>query len=74
MTVEKQCPKCAGRMTDGFIIDKGDYGSVGVSAWQEGAPRRSIWTGIKLSESDTFQVTTWRCGRCGLLESYAPSA
>ena len=64
------CPKCGGRMVEGFVIDEG-YGTAHVSTWQEGEPRRSIWTGVKKSREDQAKVTTWRCGRCGYLESYA---
>ena len=64
------CPKCNGTMAEGFVIDEG-YGTAHVSTWQEGEPRRSIWTGIKKSKENQAKVTTWRCKRCGFLESYA---
>ena len=65
-----QCPKCSGSMAEGFVIDEG-YGTAHVSTWQGGAPRKSFWTGIKKQKSEQFQVSTWRCQRCGYLESYA---
>jgi hypothetical protein len=56
-------------MSEGFSIDKG-YGTVDVTSWQEGKPQKSFWTGIKQSK-DRHEITTWRCDRCGYLESYA---
>lgn len=73
MTARKQCPKCSSGMAAGFILDQG-YGSFGVSKWQDGQPKKSIWTGVKLNKSDQVEVVTWRCERCGFLESYAPRA
>ena len=64
------CPKCQGRMTEGFIIDEG-YGTAHVSTWQGGEPKRSIWTGLKKNKDEQFKVVAYRCSRCGFLESYA---
>jgi ribosomal protein S27AE len=66
----KQCPKCAGLMTEGFVLDKA-HGSVGVSRWVEGTAQASVWTGVKLTGRPQMAISTWRCGRCGFLESYA---
>lgn len=66
-----RCPKCDGSMTDGFILDE-SHGWLGVSTWQAGEPRKSIWTGIKRSKADQLKISTRRCERCGYLESYAP--
>ena len=65
------CPKCGGSMTEGFIVDHGDYGTAHVSTFQSGQPRKSFWTGLKQNKADQVAVTTFRCGRCGFLESYA---
>lgn len=64
------CPRCSGTMEAGFIIDEG-YGTRTVLQWVEGAAERSIWTGIKLRGKRKQPVTTYRCRRCGYLESYA---
>ncbi|MDB5671280.1 MAG: hypothetical protein JWO25_2239 [Alphaproteobacteria bacterium] len=64
------CPKCEGRMVTGFIVDIG-YGAVAASNWQEGEPKKSFWTGVKQVKSQQHEITTWRCERCGFLESYA---
>ena len=67
----RACPKCQGRMTEGFIVDSGDYGTASVSTWQGGEPKKSFWTGLKQDKKAQLQVTTWRCDRCGFLENYA---
>lgn len=70
MPQSKQCPKCGGSMSEGFVLDK-THGGVGVSSWIEGAPVRSVWTGLNLKGRAQARIATWRCGRCGFLESYA---
>jgi hypothetical protein len=58
-------------MTEGFVIDHGDYGSAHVSTYQAGEPRKSIWTGLKQDKKEQFEIVTLRCERCGYLENYA---
>ena len=69
MSHSKQCPKCQGTMAEGFVIDN-THGGRGVSGWAEGQPVKSFWTGVKL-KGKAIDIATWRCGRCGFLESYA---
>ena len=64
------CPRCSSAMEPGFQIDEG-YGTRKVSRWVAGEPVKSIWTGLKLSGRDQLDITTYRCRRCGYLESYA---
>ena len=66
-----ECPKCGRRMQPGFFLQrkKGDYPSL--TEWVEGAPERSIWTGLKTKGRQLLPVTVYRCERCGFLESYA---
>ena len=70
MAQSKDCPKCGGGMAKGFIVDN-THGGSGVSGWVEGEPARSIWTGLKLRGRTKLELRTWRCRRCGYLESYA---
>jgi hypothetical protein len=58
-------------MSEGVIVDHGDYGAAHVSTYQPGAPRKSMWTGLKQNKKEQIEITTLRCGRCGYLESYA---
>jgi predicted nucleic-acid-binding Zn-ribbon protein len=67
----RECPKCRGRMSEGFVVDSGDYGTATVSTWQGGEPKKSFWTGLKQDKKAQIEITTWRCDRCGFLENYA---
>ncbi len=69
--MSEECPKCQGSMTDGVIIDT-SYTDRRVSTWLEGAPVKSIWVGLKLNGNKPIETHTFRCNRCGFLESYAP--
>ena len=66
-----ECPKCNAVMEEGFIMDLVYGNAKTVSQWVEGEPERSFWTGLKTNDRDKFQVATYRCIRCGYLESYA---
>ena len=65
-----QCPRCSGAMSEGYIVDK-THGGAGVSTWVEGEPKKSFWVGLKLGGKTPIDIATWRCRRCGYLESYA---
>ena len=75
MTTERapDCPKCGRSMESGFVLDLA-HGAVAQSSWVEGAPVPSLWTGLKIKGHQRLPVTTFRCTKCGYLESYAPSA
>jgi hypothetical protein len=60
-------------MAEGFVVDA-SHGTMGVSSWIEGAPEKSLWTGVKLSGKGRTEIATWRCNRCGFLEHYAAAA
>jgi len=64
------CPKCQGSMVEGFILDN-PHGAYSVTNWIEGAPEKSFWSGVKVGKKAKYEVQTWRCNRCGFLESYA---
>jgi len=57
-------------MEPGYIVDEG-YGTRTVAKWIAGEAESSIWTGLKTRGKDKLDVTTYRCRRCGYLESYA---
>ena len=67
-----ECAKCGHMMEAGFVLDRA-HGGVAQSSWVEGAPAPSMWTGLKLKGHQLVPVTTYRCTRCGYLESYAAS-
>ena len=64
------CPKCQGSMAEGFVVDVNQHSQRTVSTWVKGAPEKG-WLGVKIGKRPQFEIQTWRCGRCGFLESYA---
>lgn len=65
-----ECPKCNGRMEQGFVLDS-TYGARIVSQWAAGPPEKSFWSGTKLPDEALIPIGTFRCESCGFLESYA---
>ncbi|MFL9840900.1 PF20097 family protein [Sphingomonas sp. ST-64] len=66
----RHCPKCQSTMIEGFMVDEG-YGTRHVTKWVEGAPQKSVWTGVKVRKLRKLDIQTWRCRNCGYLENYA---
>jgi hypothetical protein len=58
-------------MAPGFVLDRDSNSSNKASRWIEGPPEKH-WYGLKIRGKAQFEVTTFRCPRCGFLESYAP--
>jgi len=46
------------------------YGKKLVPMWIAGAPRKTWWMGLRLGSGEQIEVATYRCRRCGYLESY----
>lgn len=69
-----ECLRCRGRMQVGFIPDRGD-GLIGrIPDWVEGRAQTG-WLGYaKTRGRARYPIQTWRCERCGWLESYATGA
>ena len=65
------CPRCRGPMEPGYILDRTHHHSAKTQKWVEGAPDQSFWWGLKTQGHETHPVHTFRCERCGYLESYA---
>ena len=66
------CPKCQSEMQEGFLIDS-IHGGSKVTEWLSGTPKKNSWTGISMKDEQKIQVSTYRCVKCGYLESYAKS-
>lgn len=64
------CTKCGGRMEKGSALTGSSQGGVLVR-WIEGAPERSIWSGMKTKGLKVLPISSYRCTRCGFLENYA---
>ena len=73
MTQKASCPKCSGRMDEGFMLDR-THGANVQSSWVEGPPEKSFWQGLKMKGRAVIPVTTYRCSKCGYLESFATQA
>jgi hypothetical protein len=59
-------------MEQGFVISPPvNYNPVMPDDWVEGQPVPSIWKGTRLEGKQRHHVVTYRCERCGYLESYA---
>lgn len=67
------CLRCDGRMVEGFIPDRGSESIPDTQKWVAGSPERSFFSSLKLKGRDVLVVVTYRCSRCGWLESYAPA-
>jgi DNA-directed RNA polymerase subunit RPC12/RpoP len=70
-----KCIRCDGQLEKGFLIDKGDSDITRQARWASGEPSTSFWKLSAIqSDSRMLPVTTYRCQRCGRLESFANSA
>ena len=64
-----KCAKCGGETQEGFVPDQsGAY--QGVPIWIAGAPQKGF-LGAKIEGKETHGIRTFRCVKCGYLESYA---
>ena len=66
-----RCRQCDTPMEEGFVPDTGHANAGYQSTWVAGLPERSFWYGLKLRDKRRHPVRTFRCPKCGLLESYA---
>ena len=73
MDVSVKCPKCAEVMQEGFVVDYG-YSKNYVAQWVAGKPELGFLGGTKLWGKEQRPIQTFRCPKCGYLESYAPPA
>ena len=71
MNAPDKCPKCAGLFDEGFLLELSHGGARSSTEWVSGAPEKSFWYGLKLDGRAQYQVRTFRCRNCGVLESYA---
>jgi hypothetical protein len=69
------CPKCGSSMEAGAILEK-DYATRDKpSEWIKGGVEADLETGfLGKAKGPTHSIATYRCLRCGFLESYAGPA
>ena len=66
-----KCPRCEGTMLIGVVPDYGE-GNFGLqSRWVEGRFEAKWYGTIKTKNRRVLLIDTYRCERCGYLESYA---
>ena len=69
------CARCRVAMEEGYLLDRGHGNYRDQAQWVEGGPDRIRWLGVdfgvQTKDREVLKVSTWRCPRCGLLESYA---
>ena len=65
-----ECLRCHTPMEAGYVIDNTHGGNV-QERWSPGKPNSSFWTGLKLEKEKLLSVISYRCPKCGMLESYA---
>ena len=66
-----RCRRCDGRLAEGFVAGQSDSADT-VGQWHPDAPAKHWWGGLKVEKKRLVTITAFRCGRCGLLELYAP--
>ena len=69
MSGRAHCPECGGAMTEGTVADY-RRGAVHPSEWVEGRVESSFWTG-KLRNEERYEITAYRCEKCGFVTFYA---
>jgi hypothetical protein len=67
--MEAKCPKCAGEMEVGMLVDHRESGR-GEAVWMQGEPEYGFF-GLKVRGRNRLRVDVFRCRQCGFLESYA---
>ena len=66
-----KCLRCGGRMEEGYMLERAPNIELKVSEWVEGRPEKSFWVGLNLRHRNRLPIMTYRCEKCGWLESYA---
>ena len=57
-------------MQEGFVPDQSGAHQ-GVPIWIAGAPQTGFLGGAKIEGKEAHAIRTYRCVKCGFLESYA---
>lgn len=71
MDTAPSCLRCSTPMLLGFLRDTMQGPGSLYPEWVSGTPKKSFWKGVDISGEERRQVVTFRCPKCGCLESYA---
>jgi hypothetical protein len=66
-----KCVRCQGRMEIGVVVDRAHSGMPTRETWVQGIPKWSRWMGLTIKGLPKFPVVSYRCEKCGYLDSYA---
>ncbi|MCX6905032.1 MAG: PF20097 family protein [Verrucomicrobia bacterium] len=74
-----KCPGCGNEMRKGFLVEVVHQGGgLRAATWMSGDPpewpmnnKKFAAEFFSLNRKDKFEVSTYRCLACGLLQSYA---
>jgi len=64
-----KCPKCQSEMEEGVVADRGHYDAAEYPEWGTKIEQKLIRPMSKVINKK--YVSTYRCKKCGFLESYA---
>ena len=64
-----KCSKCGADMREGFLVDP-VHVPYGVPMWVSDQPEFGTFGGAKIDGKEAHSVRTFRCTKCGYLESY----
>ena len=65
-----RCSKCGGLLKEGFFADA-SHQAMRVGHWAEGPPSYRFLFFLRMRGRKMLPVKSFRCTRCGFLESYA---
>ena len=67
-----KCASCDGSLEEGFLLDRRRGLSAYVGQWVAGAPEKQLLPNrVKFRDKRRFQVTAWRCTKCGAVQLFA---
>ena len=67
-----ECLRCHKKLTLGYTMSSDHLKAARtVSFWVEGTVVYSFWKGYIIKNRRVMNTVTYRCEKCGLLESYA---
>jgi hypothetical protein len=68
----RKCASCEGALEEGFLLDRRRGFSAYAGQWVAGAPeKRLLPNRVKFLDKRRFQVSAWRCTKCGALQLVA---
>jgi hypothetical protein len=59
-------------MEQGFLLEFTDHGVAHPTKWVEGKPEKGWFGTVKRKGKAEHTVESYRCGKCYLVENYAP--